>query len=99
MNKNLNIINYAVWLIIKAAIVASRFSGRVRKRSLKRLADMDADAKEKVYQLKMQVSILQKRIQKRQKKPRYTLRERLFILWHIETFGIARRKVTEHLGV
>ena len=68
---------------------------------------MDADTKDKeilflkdkVYQLKTQVSILQRRIQKRQKKPRYTLRERLFILWHIETFGIARRKVTEHLGV
>jgi len=68
---------------------------------------MDADTKDKeilflkdkVYQLEMQVSILQKRIQKRQKKPRYTLRERLFILWHIEIFGIARRKVTEHLGV
>ena len=66
---------------------------------------MDADTKDKeipflkdkVYQLEMQVSILRKRIQKQQKKPRYTLRERLFILWHIETFGIARRKVADHL--
>ena len=107
MTKNLDIISAAVSLIIKAALLAARFSGRVRKRSLKRLAAMDADTKDKeilflkdkVYQLEMQVSILQKRIQKRQKKPRYTLRERLFILWHIETFGIARRKVTEHLGV
>ena len=105
MNKNLDIINFAVSLIIKAALIAARFSGRARKRSLKRLATMDINEKDKgilfledkVYQLKMQVSILQKRIQKRQKKPRYTLRERLFILWHIETFGIARRKVTEHL--
>jgi len=107
MNKNLDVITHAVTLIIKAAIMAARFSGRVRKRSLKRLAAMDADTKDKeilflkdkVYQLEMQVLILQKRIQKRQKKPRYTLRERLFILWHIEIFGIARRKVTEHLGV
>jgi transposase InsO family protein len=107
MDKNLDIITYAVTLIIKAAIMAARFSGTVRKRSLKRLAAMGADTKDKeilflkdkVYQLETQVSILQKRIQKRQKKPRYTLRERLFILWHIETFGIARRKVTEHLGV
>lgn len=46
---------------------------------------MDADTKgkeilflkDKVYELEMQVPILQKRIQKRQKKPRYTLRERL----------------------
>ena len=107
MYKNLDIISYAVTLIIKAAIMAARFSGRVRKRSLKRLADMAANAKDKeilflkdkVYQLELQVSILQKRIQKRQKKPRYTVRERLFILWHIEAFAIARRKVTEYLGV
>jgi len=107
MDKNHDTITFAVSLIIKAAIIAARFSGRVRKRSLKRLAAMDVGykdkeilfLKDKVYQLGMQVSILQRRIQKRQKKPRYTLREKLFILWHIETFGIARRKVTEHLGV
>jgi len=107
MDRNLDIIAYAVTLIIKAAIMAARFSARVRKRSLKRLTAMDTDTKDKeiiflkdkICQLEMQVSILQKRIQKQQKKPRYTLRERLFILWHIETFGIARRKVTDHLGV
>jgi len=38
MAKNLDIINAAVSLIIKAALLAARFSGRVRKRSLKRLA-------------------------------------------------------------
>jgi len=66
MTKNLDIINAAVSLIIKAALLAARFSGRVRKRSLKRLASMDADTKDKeiiflrdkVHQLKMQVSIL-----------------------------------------
>ncbi len=107
MDKNLGIITSAVALIIKAVIMAGRFSGAVRKRSLRRLAAMDVDTKDKeilflkdkLYQLQTQVSILQKRVRKRQKKPRYTLRERLFILWHIETFGIARRKVTEHLGV
>ena len=106
MNKNLEITSCAVSLIVKAALLAARFTGRARKRSLKRLASMDIDAKakevlflnDKVYQLEMQVSILQKRIQKRQKKPRYTLRERLLILWHIEAFAIARRKVTEYLG-
>ena len=55
--------------------------------------------RDKVYQLKTQVSILQKRIKKHQRKPRYTLRERLFILWHMETFQIPRRKIAEHLGV
>ncbi|MHC4167900.1 MAG: hypothetical protein ACYSWQ_13150 [Planctomycetota bacterium] len=63
MNKNLDVITHAVTLIIKAAIMAGRFSARVRKRSLKRLAAMDADTedkeilflKDKVYQLQMQV--------------------------------------------
>ncbi len=40
MTKNLDIISAAVSLIIKAALLAARFSGRVRKRSLKRLAAM-----------------------------------------------------------
>ena len=99
MTKNLDIISAAVSLIIKAALLAARFSGRVRKRSLKRLAAMDVDTKDKeiiflrdkLDQLKMQVSILQKEIKKRQKNPRYTLREKLFILWQMETFQIPRR--------
>ena len=107
MTKNIDIINAAVELIIKAAILAARFSGRTRKRSLKRLARMDADSKDKeiiflrdkVFQLKTQVSILQKGAKKKQKKPRYTLRERLFIICHMETFQIPRRRVTEHLGI
>jgi len=66
MSKNLDIINFAVSLIIKAALIAARFSGRSRKRSLRRLATMDINEKDKeilflryiVDQLRMQVSIL-----------------------------------------
>ncbi len=107
MTQNIDIINAAVALIIKAAILAASFSGRVRKRSLKRLAKMDADSKDKeiiflrdkVIQLRTQVSILQKGIKKKQKNPRYTLRERLFIICPMETFQIPRCRVTEHLGI
>jgi len=107
MDKHLDITNFAVSLIIKAVVIAARFSGRVRKRSLKRLAAMEVDAKDKeilflrdmVDQLKMQVSILQKGIKKKQKNPRYTLREKLFILWQMETYQIPRRRVTEYFGI
>ncbi len=107
MNKNLDIINFAVSLIIKAALIAARFTGRARKRSLRRLATMDINEKDKeilflrdmVDQLKMQVSILQKGFKKKQKNPRYTLREKLFILWQMETFQIPRRRVTEYFGI
>ncbi|MHC4329167.1 MAG: DDE-type integrase/transposase/recombinase [Planctomycetota bacterium] len=107
MKKNLDITNFAVSLIIKAALIAARFSGRARKRSLRRLATMDTNEKDKeilflrdmVGQLRMQVSILQKGIKKKPKNPRYTLREKLFILWQMETFQIPRRRVTEHFGI
>ena len=94
MDKSHDTITFAVSLIIKAAVIAAKYSGRVRKRSLKRLAAMDIDEKDKeilflidkVYQLETQASILLKRVEKHQKKPRYTIRERLLILWHMETF-------------
>jgi transcriptional regulator with PAS, ATPase and Fis domain len=107
MAENLNVLNTAVSLLIRAALLAARFSGRVRQRCLRRLASRDVDAKareilflkDRVYQLEMQVSILQKQHTKKGKKPRYEVRERLLILWHIEAFQIPRRKVSRYFGV
>ena len=107
MTKNIDIINAAVALIVKAAVLAAGFSGRARKRSLKRLAAMDVNEKDKenlflrdtVDQLRMQVSILQKGLQKERKNKRYTLREKLFIICYMESFQIPRRRVTEYLGI
>ncbi len=47
MNQNIETITYAVSIIFKAAIVAAKYAGRVRKRSLKRLAAMDIGEKDK----------------------------------------------------
>jgi hypothetical protein len=94
MTENLDLLNTAVSLLVRAALLAARFSGRVRRRSLKRLAAKDTDAKareilflkDRVYQLEMQLSILRKSLRRKGKKPRYEVRERLLILWHIEAF-------------
>ena len=94
MTKNIDIINAAVELIMKAALLAARFSGRVRKRSLRRLEAMDVDSKDKeiiflcdtIDQLKMQVFILQKGLQKKRNNKRYTLREKLFIICYMKPF-------------
>ena len=107
MATNIEIVNAAVSLIIKAALLASRFSGRARKRSLKRLSKMNVDEKDKeiiflsdkVDQQQMQITILQKGLQKKHKNKRYTLREKLFILSYMETFQVPRRRVTEYLGI
>jgi putative transposase len=107
MAENLDVLNAAVSLLIRATLLAARFSGRVRRRSLKRLVAMDTDAKareilflkDRVYQLEMQVSILQKQLTKKGRKPRYSVRERLLILWQMEVFQIPRRKVFRHFGI
>ena len=45
MAENLDVVNTAVSLFIRAALLAARFSGRVRQRYLKRLAARNIDAK------------------------------------------------------
>ena len=107
MSQNIEIINIAVRLIVKAAVLAAGFSGRARKRNLKRLAGMDIDEKdkeliflhEKITRLQTQVSILKKALKKQNNNKRYTIREKLFILCYMETFQIPRRRVREHLGI
>ena len=44
---NLNTINTVVSLLIKTVLLAAQFSGRVRKRSVKRLEAMDIGTKDK----------------------------------------------------
>ena len=47
----------------------------------------------------MQVSILRKHVGKRTPSPRYTLAERLHVLWFMECFQLPRRKVTATFGI
>lgn len=107
MTTNIEMISMAVGLIIKSAILAARFSGRTRKRSLKRLSEMNTDEKDKeiiflrdkINQQKMQICILQKGLKNKHTNNRYTPREKLYILHYMETFQIARHRVSEHLGI
>ncbi len=76
MVEDLNILNTAVSVLIRAVLLAARFSGRVRQRYLRRLANGDIDArakeipflKDRVHQLEMQVSLLQKQHTKKGKR-------------------------------
>lgn len=98
MTETLDILNTAVSPFVRAVLPAARFSGRIRGRSRKRLAAEDAHAKAKkilflndrVYQLDMQPSIFQKHINSKGRNPRYTVCERLLILWHMKAFQIPK---------
>lgn len=106
MKKQTEIIAYAVSMILKAALLAAAWAGKSRRRGLESIAKMPIDEKDKeifflrgrVYQLETQIKIYQKQIQS-SGKTRYSQKDRLFILWHMEYFQIPRRRVTKTFGI
>jgi DNA invertase Pin-like site-specific DNA recombinase len=54
--------------------------------------------KDRLHQLEMQASILQKHLRKKGKKPRYEVRERLLIPRYTRVFQIPKRKVSRYFG-
>ena len=107
MIKQKDIIVYAVFMILKAAILAAFWAGKIRKRGLESIAKMPINEKDKellflhdrIYQLETRIEIFQKQYHSTSRKTRYSLKERLFILWHMEYFQIPRRRVTKTFGI
>jgi transposase InsO family protein len=101
------VIAYAVSMILKAALLATAWSGKSRRRGLESIAKMPIDEKDKeilflrdrIYQQETQIKIFQKQIQSSSCKTRYSQKERLFILWHMEYFQIPRCRVTKTFGI
>ena len=102
-----DIIAFAVSMILKAALLAAVWSGKSRRRGLESIANLSIAEKDKeivflrdrIHQLETQIKIFQKHIQSSSCKTRYSQKERLFILWHMEYFRIPRRNVTKTFGV
>ena len=94
-------------MILKAVLLAASWSGKKRKHGLESIASLTIDEKDKeiiflrdlVYQLETRIKIFKKHFPSSSSKQRYTLKERLFILWHMEYFQIPRRQVTKTFGI
>ena len=107
MKKQKDIIAYAVSMILKAALLAAAWSGKARKRGLESIAKMAIDEKEKeilflrdrIYQLETRIKIFQKHFHSSSSTTRYSQKEKLFILWHLEYFQIPRRHVSKTFGI
>ncbi len=53
----------------------------------------------RIFQLETELEILRKQGRDKNHKPRYSIRERLWILWYKEYFQISTREMTKRLGV
>ena len=96
------ILTVAIALIVKATVLAARWAGMLRRRGLEEALSTLGDTEDKelivlrdrIEQLQSEVEILQKQLRKLGKKPRYNIRERLLVIFHLEYFQIPRRQVT-----
>jgi len=92
-------------MILKASLLVASWAGKIGKRGLESIAKMPIDVKEKeiiflrgrVFQLETRIKIFQKQFQSHSNKIRYTLKDRLFILWHMEYFQIRKRVVPSRI--
>ena len=107
MTTKKEIIVYAVAMILKAALLAAAWAGKTRRHGMGSIARMSIPEKDKeilflrdrIYELETRIKIFQKQYQSTSSKPRYSNKERLFILWHMEYFQIPRRQVTRTFGI
>ena len=107
MTTKKEIIAYAVSMIMKAALLGASWAGKSRRHGLESIAKLPIDEKDKeifflrdrIYQLETRIKIFQKQVYSSSSKTRYPLKERLFILWHMEYFQIPRRQLKKTFGI
>ena len=97
---------FAVQLIVKAAVLAARWAGHVRCRVLQ-CHPPDAESSEKellflqarVEELESEARVLRALLKKTNNRRRYTLKQRLQVIFHLELFQIPRRQVKKYFGI
>lgn len=104
--KESDVLSLAFALLLKASLLAARWAGHIRRQTL-RICSRNSDEREqeilalreRVRELESSNAILRRQLRKRHGRPRYSLRERLLIIWTMEYFRIPRRRATEAFGV
>ncbi len=107
MPQNLDSVYLCLSFLVKTVVLAATWADTARRKAMKKIAAMPIDEKdkeiiflqEKVSELEAQVSILKKQLKKDTAYPRYSLQERLHVIWHMEYFKIPQSKVTNYFGI
>jgi transposase InsO family protein len=97
-------IGYASTLILKAVALAARWAGSIRSNAISKLNGDNKEheikfLKDRIEQLEAQVIILKKKVHKKSKCPRYSVKERLLVIFQMEYNQIPRRRVTEYFCI
>jgi transposase InsO family protein len=102
----MEVFSTAIPLILKSLWLSAKWAGIARVKALKAvIADGDEIAAEilhlrdRVAQLEPELDLIRRQAVKAGRKSRYTLKERLLVLWYLEYFQVPKRQVKKKLGV
>jgi transposase InsO family protein len=106
----MEVFQVAASLIVKSVVLSARWAGQRRRLCLRQaaagageLAQLRAEVvalRDENHRLKFENSLLRSRLDKaHSRKSHYTPIQRLQILWHMEYFGIPRKRVKQHFGI
>ena len=101
----MDVLKVAIPLILKALWLSARWAGAARGRALRREAQRHgANAEitflhDRIAELEIALALTRIHGKKPGVKPRYTMKERLLVIWYMEYFQVSRRQVRKHLGV
>ena len=107
MQYSLDLLRYALNLLFKAVALAASWAGTKRQRALKEIASMNIHEKDKEIfflrhentQLKERLDFFLKQLKKGPDKERYSIKEKLFVIFQMQILAIPRRHVTKFFGV
>jgi len=102
----MEVLSAAIPLILKSLWLSAKWAGIARIKALKGVLSHGEEIlaevlflRDRVAQLETELTLIRIQADRTGRKPRYTVKERLLVLWYLEYFQIPKRQVKKRLGV
>ncbi len=102
----MEVLSAAIPLILKSLWLSAKWAGIARMKALKGVISHGEEIlaevlflRDRVAQLETELTLIRIQAERTGRKPRYTLKERLLVLWYLEYFQVPKRQVKKRLGV
>jgi transposase InsO family protein len=102
----MEVISAAIPLILKSLWLSAKWAGLARVKAIKFILNHGGQTaaevvflRDRVAQLETELALARRQAEKTGEKPRYTLHERLLVLWYLEYFQVPKRQIKKRLGV
>jgi transposase-like protein len=102
----MEVLSSAIPIILKSLWLSAKWAGAARMKALKGVAshgeEMVAEVcflRDQAVLLETELTLARRQAEEPGRKPRYSLKERLLVLWYLEYFQVPKKQVKKRLGV